>query len=136
MTNDKSFSKKDTSNKTIETSEGIENREILELSTPQLIIELVEYVPNSILRKTILKKATGSVTVCSFDTDETLAERVSPFATFIQIIEGKAEIIIAKKSTLLHCGESIIIPAHSCHTVKADGRFKMLQTVIKSGYDM
>ncbi len=122
--------------KIIETSEGIANKECMEKAIPQLIIELVEYVPNSILRKTILKKATGSVTVISFDSEEALAERVSPFATFIQIIEGKAEIVIAKKSTMLVCGQSIIIPAHTSHIVKADGRFKMLQTVIKSGYDM
>ena len=120
----------------IETSEGIANQEGIEQALPQLIIELVEYVPNSILRKTILKKASGSVTVISFDSDEALAERVSPFATFIQIIEGKAEIVIAKKSAILVCGQSIIIPAHTSHVVKADGRFKMLQTVIKSGYDM
>ncbi len=120
----------------IETSEGLKNREVLDLATPQLIIELVEYVPNSILRKTILKKATGSVTVSSFDTEEALSERISPFATFIQIIDGKAEILIAGKSTTLLCGQSIIIPAHTAHVVKADGRFKMLQTVIKSGYDI
>jgi quercetin dioxygenase-like cupin family protein len=120
----------------IETSEGPENMEGIEKSIPQLVIELVEYVPNAILRKTILKKATGSVTVSSFDSEEALSERVSPFATFIQIIEGKAEIQIAKKSTTLTCGESIIIPAHTSHVVKADGRFKMLQTVIKSGYDI
>jgi quercetin dioxygenase-like cupin family protein len=120
----------------IETSEGLLNKEVIEISTPQLIIELIEYVPNSILRKTILKKATGSVTVSSFDSEEALAERISPFATFIQIIEGKAEILISKKSNKLLCGQSIIIPAHTSHIVKADGRFKMLQTVIKSGYDI
>jgi quercetin dioxygenase-like cupin family protein len=120
----------------IETSEGLANKEGVEQSTPQLIVELVEYVPNSILRKTILKKATGSVTVSSFDSEEALSERISPFSTFIQIIEGKAEIVIAGKSTTLQCGESIIIPAHAAHIVKADGRFKMLQTVIKSGYDI
>jgi quercetin dioxygenase-like cupin family protein len=124
------------SSEIIETSEGLANKEGIQKGEPQLVIELVEYVPNSILRKTIMKKATGSVTVSSFDTNEALAERISPFATFIQIIEGKAEIVIAKKSTLLACGQSIIIPAHTSHVVKADGRFKMLQTVIKSGYDM
>ena len=122
--------------KIIETSEGKGNEEVFEKSTGHVIVELIEYVPNSILRKTIMKKATGHMTVSSFDTDEALTERISPFATFIQIIEGKAEIIISKKSTMLLCGQSIIIPAHTSHVVKADGRFKMLQTVIKSGYEM
>ena len=136
MSNDHLTSSSKKSSKIIETSEGKANQEVIDNTVPQLIIELVEYIPNSILRKTIVKKATGSVTVSSFDTDEALAERISPFATFIQIIEGNAEILIAKKSTQLSCGQSIIIPAHTAHIVKADGRFKMLQTVIKSGYDM
>ena len=122
--------------KIIETSEGKANEEGLEKSTGHIIVELVEYIPNSILRKTILKKATGHITVSSFDTDEVLTERISPFATFIQIIEGKAEIIISKKSNTLLCGQSIIIPAHTSHIVKADGRFKMLQTVIKSEHEL
>jgi quercetin dioxygenase-like cupin family protein len=136
MSNTNPTLKNDNTTEIIETSEGAANKEQVEKSTPLLIVELIEYIPNSILRKTIMKKATGSVTVSSFDTEEALAERISPFATFIQIIEGNAEIVIASKSTHLACGQSIIIPAHAAHIVKADGRFKMLQTVIKSGYDM
>jgi len=136
MPTDNQTPKAKNSSEIIETSEGVKNKEVLDLTTPQLIIELVEYIPNSILRKTIVKKATGSVTVSSFDTEEALSERISPFATFIQIIDGKAEILISGKSTTLLCGQSIIIPAHTAHIVKADGRFKMLQTVIKSGYDI
>ena len=71
----------------------------------------------------------------SFDTGEALTEKISPFDTFIQIIEGRAEIIIDKKRNALECGQGIIIPAHSSHIVKANGRFKMTQTVIKSGYE-
>jgi len=82
-----------------------------------------------------MKKTTGNVTVVSFDTGEALTEKISPFDTFIQIIEGRAEIIIDKNSNCLECGQGIIIPAHSSHIVKANGRFKMTQTVIKSGYE-
>jgi hypothetical protein len=32
----------------------------------------------------------------SFDTGEGLTEKTSPFDTFVQIIEGKAEIVIDK----------------------------------------
>ena len=109
--------------------EGIDRAEA------QIIVELIEYIPNSVLSKTIMKKTTGNVTVVSFDTGEALTEKISPFDTFIQIIEGRAEIIIDKKSNYLECGQGIIIPAHSSHIVKANGRFKMTQTVIKSGYE-
>lgn len=122
--------------KTIETSEGEANKEVVETSNAQLTVELIEYVPNAIIRKTIMKKATGSVTVCSFDSDEMLTERISPFNTFIQIIEGNAEIMIGGNCTELSCGQSIIIPAHTSQSIKANVRFKMLQTIIKSGYDI
>lgn len=114
---------------------GDTNQDGIDTGVSQIIIELIEYVPNSVLSKTILKKTTGNVSVVSFDSGEALTEKISPFDTFIQIIEGKAEIIIGKKSNALDCGHGIIIPAHASHVVKANERFKMLQTVIKSGYE-
>ena len=100
-----------------------------------IIVEIIEYIPNSVVIKTIIKKSTGNVTVSSFDSGETLTEKTSPFDTFIQVIDGKAEIVIDGKSNLLDTGESIIIPAHSRNIIKANVRFKMISTVIKSGYE-
>jgi quercetin dioxygenase-like cupin family protein len=71
----------------------------------------------------------------SFDTGEGLSEKTSPFDTFVQIIEGKANIVINKVSNLLHTGQGIIIPAHSSNQITPNGRFKMISTVIKSGYE-
>jgi quercetin dioxygenase-like cupin family protein len=119
----------------IERSTGEDFNEGIEKAMPQIIVELIEYVPNSVLSKTIMKKTTGNVTVVSFDSGEALTEKISPFDTYIQIIEGRAEIIIGKMSNHLECGQGIVIPAHSSHVVKANGRFKMTQTVIKSGYE-
>ena len=115
--------------------EEVEIPEGIPKSLGQIIVALIEYVPNSVLSKTIMKKTTGNVTVVSFDLGEALTEKTSPFDTFLQIIEGKAEIIISKIVHCLNCGEGIIIPAHASHVVKANERFKMIQTVIKSGYE-
>jgi quercetin dioxygenase-like cupin family protein len=100
-----------------------------------VIVEIIEYIPNSVVFKTIIKKSTGNISAVSFDTGETLGEKTSPFDTFVQIIDGKAEIVIDGKSTFLCTGQSIIIPAHSSNCVKANERFKMISTVIKSGYE-
>lgn len=107
----------------------------LEKSKAFIIVEIIEYIPNSVLIKTIIRKTTGNVSAVSFDSGETLTEKVSPFDTFLQIIDGKAEITINGKSNLLETGQSIIIPAHSRNTIKANVRFKMLSTIIKSGYE-
>jgi quercetin dioxygenase-like cupin family protein len=107
----------------------------LEKSMPIITVEIIEYEPHSVVSKTIINKTTGNVSVISFDMGEGLVEKISPFDTFAQIIDGKAEIIIDKKSYMLNTGQSIIIPAHRTNIVKANEKFKMIQTVIKSGYE-
>lgn len=107
----------------------------LEKATAHIVMEIIEYLPNSVVSKTILKKSTGNISVMSFDTGEALTEKTSPFDTFVQIIDGKAEIVIDGKSHLIDKGEGIIIPAHQPNIVKANERFKMILTIIKSGYE-
>lgn len=107
----------------------------LEKSKVHIVVEIIEYMPNAIVSKTIIKKSTGNITVMSFDTGKELAEKTSPFDSFAQIIDGSAEITINKKLHVLQLGEGIIIPAHAINQVKANQRFKMIVTVIKSGYE-
>ncbi len=104
----------------------------VEKSKAVIIVEIIEYVPNSVVSKTIIKKSTGTVSVVAIETGEGLTEKTSPFETFIQIIEGKAEIVISGQSNFLVTGQSIIIPAFTPNIVKANERFKMILTVIKS----
>ncbi len=108
----------------------------MEKLKPQIIVEIIEYVPNAVLSKTIIKKTTGNVTVTAFDAGEELAEKTSPFDTFIQIIDGTAEITIDSKKYQLKLGEGIIIPANATHIFNANEQFKMIATIIKSGYEI
>jgi len=107
----------------------------LEKSISHIIVEIIEYVPNSVVIKTIIKKSTGNISIMSFDSGEGLTEKTSPFDTFTQIIEGKAEMVIDEISHFLGAGQGIIIPAHSSNFIRSNGRFKMIQTVIKCGYE-
>ena len=107
----------------------------LEKEKIHIMVEIIEYIPNSILSRTIIKKTTGNVTVSSFAAGEELAEKTSPFDNFIQIIDGAGEITIDEKVYKLKLGQGIIIPAHTKHCFNADEQFKMISTVIKSGYE-
>ena len=107
----------------------------IEKSISHILIEIIEYVPNSVVSRTIIRKTTGNITVMAIDTGEALADKSSPFDTFIQVIEGVAEVIINDISNTLQTGQAIIIPAHATNTVRANERFKMISTVIKSGYE-
>ncbi len=114
--------------------ENIDTSE-LEKAVSHIIVEIIEYVPNSVVIKTIIKKSTGNISVMSFDSGEGLTEKSSPFDTFAQIIEGEAEIVIDKTASILGSGQGIIIPAHTMNFIKPNGRFKMILTIIKSGYE-
>ncbi len=106
-----------------------------EKGKPLIATGVIDYVLNSVVIKTILKKNTGHVTVSSFDAGESLTEKVCRFDIFIQVIDGIAETVINDESYQLNTGQSIIIPAHSRNTIRAKVRFKIISTVIKSGYE-
>jgi quercetin dioxygenase-like cupin family protein len=111
------------------------NNTEIDKALPVIMVEIIEYEPHSVVSKTIINKTTGNVSVMSFDHGEALVEKIIPYDAFAQIIDGRAEIVIDGVSHLLETGQSIIIPAHSANIVKANERFKMVLTVIKSGYE-
>lgn len=104
--------------------------ELTKLKT-HITTEIIDYISNSVVIKTILRKPEGNVCVLSFDHGAGLNEKKNSFDTFIQVIEGKAMIVIEDKPNELHVGESIIIPAHETNKIKAICRLKMILTTIK-----
>jgi quercetin dioxygenase-like cupin family protein len=108
----------------------------LEKGKAHITVEIIQYLPNSVVSKTIIRKITGNITASSFDAGEELAEKTAPFDNYIQIIDGEAELTIKDKKFRLSKGEGIIIPAHASHFFNANKQFKMISTVIKSGYEV
>lgn len=112
-----------------------ENEGELEKSRQHIIVEITEYIPNAVVSRTIIKKTTGNITVSSLDAGEELAIKTLPFDSFVQIIDGEAELVMNDKKLTLRLGEGIIIPAHTKHCFNANEQFKMICTIIKSGYE-
>ncbi len=108
---------------------------VFEKSQACILVEIIDYVPHAVLSKIILKKITGNITVSSFDAGEELAEKTFPFDNFIQVIDGVAEVIINDKIHKLGFGEGMVIPAHTRQCFNAREQFKMISTIIKSGYE-
>ncbi len=92
-------------------------------------------MPDAVVSKTIIKKTTGNVTISSFAEDEELAKKKSPSDTYIQIIDGDAEVFINDKKYELKIGDGIVIPANASYSLNAHVKFKMLSTVVKSVTD-
>lgn len=107
----------------------------IEKGTASIIIELIEYEHNAVVSKSIMKKATGSINALSFAQGEGLNEKISPFDTYVQIIDGSAIIEIDGKVSTLQTGDGILIPANKPSHIKPNGRFKLILTVIKDGHE-
>ncbi len=101
-------------------------------SHEHVIIEIVDYIPSTIVSKTVIKNKGGRLSVVSFDLNEEFCETMSKFDTYVQIIEGKAEVTINNDHFKLELGENIIIPANSVHCFLAHTPFKMIVTIIKN----
>lgn len=91
----------------------------------------VDYSPEGIVSKRVIQKEKGNVTLFAFDKGQQLSEHSAPFDAMIQVLEGRAEILINRVPFSLSGGQSIIMPANIPHAVNAVEKFKMLLTMIK-----
>ncbi len=91
----------------------------------------VNYQQGSIVSKTITKNNSGNVSLFAFSKGEALSEHTAAFDAMIQVLDGKAEVMINGQPFELTEGDTIIMPANIPHAVKATEDFKMLLTMIK-----
>jgi quercetin dioxygenase-like cupin family protein len=97
------------------------------------ITELVDYQVGSIVSRIIVKADTGNVTLFAFDEGQELSEHTAPFDALVHVLDGAATIEISGKPRHLAAGDAIVMPAGEPHAVRAEERFKMLLTMIRSG---
>ena len=98
-------------------------------------IEILEYAANAVVTRKILNKATGTVTVLACDVGALLDEKISAFDTLVLVLDGNVEIRIDHRLHRLATGQCIILPAHFRNHIRSKVKFKILVTVIKSGYE-
>ena len=94
--------------------------------------ELIDFQKDSVVSRTLLDKEAGTVTLFAFDKDQGLSEHTAPFDALVNIIEGKADVIISGETFQLKKGEMIIMPANEPHALKAIDKFKMILIMIRS----
>ena len=96
------------------------------------LTDLVDYQAGSVVSKTLIDKQTGTVTLFAFDKGQGLSEHTAPFDAMVQVLEGSVEITISGQVYTVSAGEILIMPADEPHGLKAQERFKMLLTMIRS----
>ena len=96
------------------------------------LLELVNYQDGAVVSRTLVHRATGTVTLFAFDEGQGLSEHTAPFDALAHVLEGSAEIVVSGKPLLTKAGEAVLMPANQPHSLKAITRFKMLLTMIRS----
>lgn len=92
---------------------------------------LIAYQPGAVVSRTLINKKAGTVTLFSFDEEQSLSEHTAPFDALVYVIDGEAEVIIGGLPHQLNIGDVIIMPGGVPHAVKANKKFKMLLVMIK-----
>lgn len=107
----------------------------LQRATVYATVDIVDYGAGKLEMTRIMSKTTGSVTMVAVDARVNTGSTISPFDTLVYILEGSADVAINGVSHHLTSGQCIIIPAHFRSDIGSEEKFKMLATVIKSGYE-
>jgi mannose-6-phosphate isomerase-like protein (cupin superfamily) len=102
-------------------------------SNARIRVKMIEAIPESLVSKSIIKKSTGSTHIMTLAEGENREVKISLFDTFVQILEGSAEVIIEGISHLLKAGQVLILPAHHPNTIKANVNLRMISTMLKGG---
>jgi quercetin dioxygenase-like cupin family protein len=97
----------------------------------RLLASLVEYQDGSVVSRTLINKATGTVTLFAFDIGQSLSEHTTPFDALVLSVDGSLDITIAGVHHRLSQGEILRLPAHQPHAVHAETRGKMLLVMVR-----
>ena len=95
-------------------------------------LDLIAYQDGAVVSRTLLKRASGTLTMFAFDQGQGLSEHTAPFDALVQVLDGEAEVVIAGKPHHLAAGDVILMPANQPHALTAQTRFKMLLTMLRA----
>ena len=97
-----------------------------------VMADLVAYQAGAVVSRVILKQGTGNVTLFAFDRGQELSEHSTPFDALVHVLDGAAEITVGGTPYDLRAGDMILMPATIPHALKANTRFKMALTMIRT----
>jgi len=96
------------------------------------IKELLDFMPEAIVSRVLIKTDSGSVTLFAFWQGQGLSEHISPHDALVQILQGQATITIEDTEHSVAAGQVLLLPARRPHSVQANENLKMLLTILKS----
>jgi quercetin dioxygenase-like cupin family protein len=102
------------------------------VAEPVRALDLIAYQEGAVVSRTLLKRATGTVTLFAFDQGQGLSEHTTPFDALVHVLDGDAEVSIGGTPHQVSAGEMILMPANRPHALTARTPFKMMLTMLRS----
>jgi quercetin dioxygenase-like cupin family protein len=96
------------------------------------LTDVISYQDDSVVSRTLVNQANGTVTLFAFGNGQGLSEHTAPFDALVYMLDGEADITIAGKTVRARSGDLVIMPAHQPHALDAVTPFKMMLTMIRS----
>lgn len=93
--------------------------------------ETINYQPNSIVSKILLKNDSGNTTLFAIDEGEIISKHTSPFLAAIYCIEGNLKIGIGEEIFTISNNDFIKLPETIPHSVEAIKKSKFLLLMFK-----
>jgi quercetin dioxygenase-like cupin family protein len=94
------------------------------------LADLVNYQEGSVVSRTIVKRATGTITLFAFDNGQGLSEHTAAFDAVGASTGGRGGNYDLWQGA--PDDEAILMPVNKPHSLRAIGQFKMLLTMIRS----
>jgi len=113
-------------------SQQPQNKREMPIAEVIRLTDLVNYQDGAVVSRTLITRATGTITLFAFDEGQGLSEHAAPFDAVAHVLDGQAEIVVSGKPLRTTAGEAVLMPANQPHSLKALSRFKMLLTMIRS----
>ena len=99
-----------------------------------LKIEVRNHSGDELISDTTFSNFNGNSDFYVHHNGNKIIDKISPFDTFIKVIEGMAGVVTDERSHILKAGESMIIPANTFYRAIGNEDFKMTSIVIVQGY--
>jgi quercetin dioxygenase-like cupin family protein len=111
----------------------MENEMYVSNIEPKNPVELRNLIPlekGSIVSKILAQNDAVSITLFSFGKGQEISTHQSDGDALVSVIEGEGTFVVDGTPFILKAGQSLLMPHHHPHALKATSDFKMLLTVV------
>ncbi len=93
--------------------------------------ELVQVADGAIVSRELARTSGGTVTMFGFDAGQALSEHTAPFDALVQVLDGELTITVDGTPLSVTVGQVVLMPADVPHALRAEGRSRMLLTMLR-----